>query len=66
MLTEKAGWGVLAQVETYPMVDIDEYRAKYGQAEGELRFRVEHAPAEILCAGEIWSCTAGPRSCSNA
>jgi hypothetical protein len=45
---ERPGWGVLALVETYPMVDIDEYRAKYGVAEGERRFYREHAPDRVL------------------
>lgn len=47
-LLERPGWGVLAQVETFPMADIDEYRARYGKAEGELRFRLEHSPERIV------------------
>ncbi len=56
MHVDKANGGEVSGRLVYEGVDIDEYRAKFGKAEGERRFFAEHAPRQSLPAA------AAPRS----
>jgi hypothetical protein len=43
---DRAQWRVKATREAYA-ADVDEYRRRYGKAEGERRFFAENAPADV-------------------
>jgi hypothetical protein len=45
---DRAQWRVKTTLDKYEGADVDEYRARYGKAEGERRFFAEHAPTETV------------------
>lgn len=73
---ESVKWSVLWRSESYPGLDIDEYRAKYGKEMGEWAFFSANRPQEcrevrdnllmISGASLIWQCLTGNGTATSA
>lgn len=73
---ESVKWSVLWRSESYPGQDIDEYRAKYGKADGEREFFDRFRPQEfrevrdnlLLYGGAslLWECLIGNGTATSA